>query len=46
MLAPQKLVGFKRVELDAGEGEGVIFHVSRRELSYWSTAAPQRERSS
>lgn len=37
--APQKLVGFQRVELGAGESERVRVHVSRRELSYWSTAA-------
>jgi beta-glucosidase len=37
--APQKLVGFKRVELDAGDGERVSVRVSQRELSYWSTAA-------
>ena len=37
--ALEKLVGFKRVQLNAGEGESVSVHVSRRELSYWSTAA-------
>jgi beta-glucosidase len=37
--ALQKLAGFKRVQLNAGEGESVSVHVSRRELSYWSTAA-------
>jgi beta-glucosidase len=37
--ALQKLVGFKRVQLNAFEGESVSVHVSRRELSYWSTAA-------
>jgi beta-glucosidase len=36
--ALQKLVGFKRVQLNAGDGESVSVHVSRRELSYWSTA--------
>ena len=36
--ALQKLVGFKRVQLNAGDGEYVNVHVSRRELSYWSTA--------
>jgi beta-glucosidase len=37
--ALQKLVGFQRVQLNAGEDESVSVHVSRRELSYWSTAA-------
>ena len=37
--ALQKLAGFKRVQLNAGEGESVSVHVSRRELSYWSSAA-------
>jgi beta-glucosidase len=37
--AVQKLVGFQRVELDPGEGEEVSIHVSKRELSYWSTPA-------
>jgi beta-glucosidase len=37
--AVQKLVGFRRVELDPGEGEQVSIHVSKRELSYWSTPA-------
>jgi beta-glucosidase len=37
--AVQKLVGFQRVELDPGEGEQVNIHVSKRELSYWSTPA-------
>jgi beta-glucosidase len=37
--AQQKLVGFARVGLDAGESERVSIHVSRRELSYWSSAA-------
>jgi beta-glucosidase len=37
--AVQKLVGFQRVELDPGEGEQVSIHVSKRELSYWSTPA-------
>ncbi len=31
--------GFERVELGAGEGQRVRVHVSRRELSYWSTPA-------
>jgi beta-glucosidase len=35
--APQKLVGFERVELGAGRSKRVRLHVSRRELSYWST---------
>jgi beta-glucosidase len=37
--ALQKLVGFKRVQVNPGEDESVSVHVSRRELSYWSTAA-------
>jgi beta-glucosidase len=37
--AVQKLVGFQPVELDPGEGEQVSIHVSKRELSYWSTPA-------
>jgi beta-glucosidase len=37
--APKKLAGFEHVELDAGQSERVSVHVSRRELSYWSTAA-------
>jgi beta-glucosidase len=36
--APQKLAGFERVELGAGRSKHVSVHVSRRELSYWSTA--------
>jgi beta-glucosidase len=35
--ALKKLVGFRRVELGAGESERVRVQVSRRELSYWST---------
>jgi hypothetical protein len=34
----KKLAGFERVELGAGEGKRVRIQVSRRELSYWSTA--------
>ena len=34
----RKLAGFERVELGAGEGKRVRIQVSRRELSYWSTA--------
>ena len=37
--APQKLVGFKRIELDAGQSERVTVRVSSLELSYWSTGA-------
>jgi beta-glucosidase len=37
--AVQKLVGFQRVKLDPGEGKQVSIHVSKRELSYWSTPA-------
>jgi hypothetical protein len=37
--APQKLVGFTKVKLDAGQSERVTVRVSGRELSYWSTAA-------
>jgi beta-glucosidase len=36
--ALKKLAGFERVELGAGEGKRVRVQVSRRELSYWSTA--------
>jgi beta-glucosidase len=36
--ALKKLAGFQRVELGAGQSERVTVHVSRRELSYWSTA--------
>ena len=36
---PQKLVGFKRVNLDPGQGERLALQVSSRELSYWSTQA-------
>jgi Fibronectin type III-like domain len=36
--ALQKLVGFKRVQLNEGDAEYVSVHVSPRELSYWSTA--------
>jgi len=36
--APQKLAGFERVELGAGRSKRVSIHVSRRELSYRSTA--------
>jgi beta-glucosidase len=32
-------VGFKRVNLDPGQGERVALHVSSGELSYWSTQA-------
>ncbi len=35
--APQKLVGFTRLELKAGDREWVTLQVSNRELSYWST---------
>jgi beta-glucosidase len=36
--APQKLVGFERVELEGGRKKQVRIHISKRELSYWSTA--------
>ncbi len=39
--APQKLAGFERVELNAGETKRVNIHLSRLELSYWSTPAQQ-----
>jgi beta-glucosidase len=46
----QKLVGFDRIELGPSEKKRVTVHVSRRELSYWSTqeqswVLPQGERS-
>ena len=34
---PQKLVAFKRLELGPRGRERVTLHVSRLELSYWST---------
>lgn len=37
--APQKLAGFERVELDAGESKQVVIHLDPLELSYWSTPA-------
>jgi beta-glucosidase len=38
-MEPQRLVGFQRVSLAAGEDRGVTIHVSRRELEYWSTTS-------
>jgi beta-glucosidase len=35
-VAPQKLVGFERIELMPGEARMVTVHVEARELSYWS----------
>jgi beta-glucosidase len=35
-VAPQKLVGFERIELMPGETRVVTVHVGARELSYWS----------
>jgi beta-glucosidase len=35
--APQKLVAFRRLEVGPGDRERVTLHVSRLELSYWST---------
>jgi beta-glucosidase len=37
--APQKLAGFERVELNPGETKTINIHLSRLELSYWSTPA-------
>jgi beta-glucosidase len=37
--APQKLAAFERVELEPGESKRVDIHLSRLELSYWSTPA-------
>jgi beta-glucosidase len=37
--APQKLAAFERVELNPGESKRVDIHLSRLELSYWSTPA-------
>jgi beta-glucosidase len=37
--APQKLAGFERVELNAGESKQVVIHLDPLELSYWSTPA-------
>jgi beta-glucosidase len=39
--APQKLAGFERVELNPGETKKVEIHLSRLELSYWSTPAQE-----
>ena len=37
--APQKLAAFERVELNPGESKRVDIHLSRLELSFWSTPA-------
>jgi beta-glucosidase len=36
-LAPQKLVGFDRIELNPGQDQKVNIQISDLELSYWST---------
>ena len=37
-MAVRKLVGFERVSLAPGASKAVTFHVTARDLSYWSTA--------
>jgi len=36
-VVPQKLVAFDRVELAPGQEKRLTLHISKRELSYWST---------
>ena len=36
-MAQKSLVGFERIELDAGQAKRVTMHIDARGLSYWST---------
>jgi beta-glucosidase len=35
-MAPQQLAGFRRLDLNPGEGRTITIRVDKRQLSYWS----------